>query len=593
MKYNLLGNNYSSDSLIKSILKNRGIQNVDKIICPTHEDDTNVNELPNIKQGIEMLQRNLTKHILLLVDSDVDGNTSAAIMLKYIKFINPLANVSYYIHSRKAHGITNEFLEYVKEKMPDMIIITDAGTNDVANREIISNQMGIDLLIIDHHAEGFYTEKGGILINNHSTCPKNNINKNLTGAGMTFLFCKALEQIYNTGRLNSLIDLAMMGLIGDSASLLDNEIRRMCFDGLDNINSNLVKTFYDEMSKNIDSLIFKDLSYGGIIPLINSIIRVGSLKDRQLVFKALADLDMNYSEIVTKRKLNKETRKYEMVEFNYNIYQLAIDAGVKCKNNQQKLLKPTLEEAEQQYNPNASIQIFVTSEENKNLTGLIANRLKSDWKAPTIVVWLNEEGTMYNGSLRGYEETLPNFKEWCKSTGLFTLVQGHDNAAGVQLPAINMMDLMALAEKNFEKIEKSYDIDLLYDGTVDTSHVFELNNYQYLFGNGLEEPLALVKNLKVAISDIQYSKKTLRLKCGNMTYIKFGVSEEEYDNLIKKINGHFATFEVVGTFKINEYYGRIFPQMAINDFELIEQTHESFGDVFGGNSENIDYGIFA
>ena len=583
MKYELLGK--YNGMLIETILHNRGITDTKKILNPTHENDTNVLDLPNINLAVRTFVKNLSKKILILVDSDVDGFTSSAIIYKYIKFANPLADVNYFVHSKKSHGITKEFMGYVAQHKPDLIIVPDAGTNDTENRQqLIKN--GIDLIIIDHHEEEKLTENGGILINNHAKFPENNINKNLTGAGMTYLFCKAVEMEVQTGRLNQLMDLAMLGLIGDSADLTDNEVRRMCVDGLKNINSQLIKTLYEEKS---DNLIFKDLSWGGIIPLINSVVRVGETDERKLIFKALVDLDLGYTEIVQKRKLNKETRKYEVIDFEYNIYQLAIDAGEKSKNKQNRILNAELKKSDSQFNSETGIQIFITENEDaKGLTGLIANKLKSQWEQPTLVMWLSDDKTVYNGSLRGYEKTMPNFKKWCLDTGLFDLVQGHDNAAGIVLKAENLDKLIECA-KNVESEEMKYKIDILYQENVNVSHVFELDNNKHIFGNGIDEPLFMVKNLKVPAHSISWSKKTLKLKAGEMTYIKFGVSEEEYKELKAKIS-NYGSFDVVGRFEVNEWGYRKYPQMIITEYELLTETKT---DTFESVPTPFDYGMFA
>ena len=584
MKYELLGN-YTGD-LIETILNNRGIFDVEKILNPTNENDTNVYELPNITQGIELYMKNLTKKILVLVDSDVVGFTSAAIIYKYTKYLNPLAEINYYVHEKKAHGLTKKFMSYVDESKPDLIIVTDAGTNDIEQRETIVNK-GIDLLIIDHHNEDKFTNNGGILINNHANFPMNEINKNLTGAGMVFLFCKALEMKHQTGKLDCLKDLTMLGLIGDSASLIDNEIRKICYDGIKNVNSNLIKTFCYENKKDENNLTFKDLSFGGIIPSINAVVRVGDLSERNLVFKALADLDMDYFEIVSKRKLNKETRKYEMIDFNYNIYQLALDAGDKCKNKQNKILNSELKKSEAQFNSETGIQIFVTDEENKGLTGLIANKLKSQWEQPVLVLWMNEEKTLYNGSLRGHEKTMPSLKKWCMETRLFEFIQGHDNAAGLALKVENLDALIEKA-KNVKSEEILYKIDVLYQENVNVNHIFELHNNKHIFGNGINEPLFMVKDLNVVNHGITWSKNTLRLKCGDVTYIKFGTNEEEYEK-IKAENQEFATFDVVGRFEVNEWNGRKFPQVVINDLEIKTKKQENIFE----NVMTFDYGMFA
>lgn len=141
MKYEILGS--YKGNIITTVLNNRGIFDIGKILRPTRENDTDIFSIQNMNEGIELVKNNIGKKILIEVDSDVDGFTSGAIMFKMIKAINPLANVGFYIHEGKKHGITKEFLEFVEQTEPNLIIIPDAATNDVKGREqIVKN--GID-----------------------------------------------------------------------------------------------------------------------------------------------------------------------------------------------------------------------------------------------------------------------------------------------------------------------------------------------------------------------------------------------------------------------------------------------------------------
>ena len=568
----------SRNNLLRDILIKRGVMDVDKLINPTSENDTTIEDMQQIHDALTMYKRNLSKTILILVDSDADGYSSAAIMYKYTKMVNPLAKVKFFVHSVKTHGLTNEFMAYALQTRPDMIIVPDAGTNDIAQREKLQAE-GIDLLIIDHHEEDKHTDCGGILINNHANFPKNNINKNLTGAGMAYTVCKMFDQLdFNTNRYKELRDLAMVGLIGDCASLIENETRNICLNGLKNIHSNMIKTVIETNNQNIDSVTFKNMQWGGIVPLINAVVRIGTREERELMFKALADIETDYFKVVEKRKLNKETRKYEMVPFNLNSYQLAIEAAAECKKRQEKIIKAELKSADSQFNPKAGIQIFkITTDEGKSLTGLIASKLTSLWQQPVLVIWeLNGE---YIGSLRGYEKSIKSLKNWCMNTGLFTLAQGHDNAAGIQFPVENL-DKIIKETENVEYEGFVYEVDYLYESfDIIKEDIFNISNNSFIFDNGLQQPIFGVKEIPVNADTAAWSKNTLRIKIDGVTFIKFKVSEDEYLELIKN-NG--STIDVVGTFSVNEWKGMKFPQMMIDEFEINE------------NTERIQmYGIFA
>lgn len=566
-----------SNDLIESIMLNRGIQDIELYLNPTNADDTDLSQLPNIEECVETIKRHMGNDILILVDSDADGNTSAAIMYKYLKIVNPFATIRYFIHEHKTHGFTSQFMEYVRDTKPDLVIVPDAGTNDIEQRQEIA-EMGIDLIVIDHHNEDKYSDRpAGILINNHATSPRNNINKNLTGAGMTYLVCKALDKFaFNTNRVEELKDLAMVGIIGDCASLFENETRNLCMNALRDIKSNMVKTVIEENNQSLDEVTFTNMQWGGIIPLINAVVRIGTLEEKELMFKALADIETDYFRIVEKRKLNKETRKYEKIPFKLNIYQLAIDAARTCKARQDKIVAEEIKLAESKFDETAGIQVYeVQTDECKPLTGLLANKLTSLWQQPVIVVW-NLDGA-YTGSLRGWEKSLPNLKKWCESTKLFRLVQGHDNAAGVVIDAQNLQ-LVREAAKHVEYEEFAYEVEKLYNERVEMIDIFTISENKSIFKNGIPEPIFGITNLQISPEVAKWSKNTMRINLNGVTYIKFKVTEEEFNDLIE----NRRKIDAVGTFDVNVWNNREFPQFQISEYEIVKE-----------NLQSIDFGIFA
>ena len=562
-----------SSDLIESMLINRGVNDINLFMNPTNESDTDLHSLPHIYEAVEMIKKNITKTIMILVDSDADGNSSAALMYKYLKMVNPNAKLLYYIHPCKTHGLVPDVMKYVLEKRPDMLIVPDAGTNDIEERELLQSE-GIDLLIIDHHNEDRYTDKGGILINNHANFPKNNINKNLTGSGMTFTVCKAFDKFaFHTNRVEELKDLAMIGAIGDGAGLIENETRNFCLSAINNIKSKLIQAVMKFNNQTQEEMTFTDMQFGGVVPLINAVVRVGTFEERELMFKALADIEPDYFEIVTKRKLNKEIRKYEQVEFKYDIYQLAVEAAKKCKDRQAKLIDIEMKVADKQFNPETGIQIYILqSEECRGLTGLLANKLASHWQQPTIVVW--EVNGDYSGSLRGREKVISNFKEWCTNTKLFKLVQGHDNAAGVIFDK-NNLDKIVEAAKNIESEEYKIEVDKIYNRAALVQDVYYVSSKLKMF-NGVQPPIFAVTNFEVNEMNAKWSKNTLRVNVGGVTYIKFKTLEQEYQDLLGQ------TIDIVGEFSLNKWNGRTFPQFVIKEY-----------DVSNTQKESIDFGIFA
>ena len=98
-------------------------------------------------------------------------------------------------------------------------------------------------------------------------------------------------------------------------------------------------------------------------------------------------------------------------------------------------------------------------------------------------------------------------------------------------------------------------------------------SYEDIWGNKLDEPLFAIKDIIINSSNVDIkgkSKNTLKFSYKGITFIKFKSSEDEFKEIIKNETNKF-TF--IGKFKINEYYGNIYPQIVIEDY-YFDKTNE-------------------
>ena len=240
MKIKLVNEDFRDNYGIK-LLQSKGIQDVDKYINPTKECLQNPIDLNNIEDGAKLLKTAIEKewNILLIIDSDNDGFTSAAIIYQYIKKLNNNINIKYLLHSGKQHGL-EDHIDYILECSDeiDMIILPDSSSNDFIYHEQLKEK-NIPCLILDHHITDEEISSNAIIINNQLS--QNYKNKELTGAGITWQFCRFCDNYFNTNFSKDLIDLAAWGIIGDMGSLLEIENRYIIKNGLENINNYFFK----------------------------------------------------------------------------------------------------------------------------------------------------------------------------------------------------------------------------------------------------------------------------------------------------------------------------------------------------------------
>lgn len=153
MKVNLVNENFTDNYLV-NLLAARGVTNIEKFLHPDESCLNSPKLLDNINAGALLLEATLNKensHILLVVDCDVDGFTSAAIMWHYIKSIAPSQRISYILHEHKEHGLQDHTRNIIDgNEYYDLIILPDSSSNDYEYHEVLKEH-GMKCLVLDHH----------------------------------------------------------------------------------------------------------------------------------------------------------------------------------------------------------------------------------------------------------------------------------------------------------------------------------------------------------------------------------------------------------------------------------------------------------
>ena len=148
MQYKLINNSLNDIYNPKeTVLRNRGIEDVDAYLNLDDSVLIHYSELDNIGEAVQCLLRHLENdsEIHILTDPDADGQTSSAIMYRYLKLIKPDVKLTYSIHTGKQHGLSRDV------EMPeniDLLIMPDSGSNDIKECEELKEK-GIDIIILD------------------------------------------------------------------------------------------------------------------------------------------------------------------------------------------------------------------------------------------------------------------------------------------------------------------------------------------------------------------------------------------------------------------------------------------------------------
>ena len=583
MKYNLVNENFTSDYAV-NLMRSRGIVNLDMYKAPTREFLSSPNNLKNIAAAAGLYIRVVTQggRVLIVVDSDNDGYTSAAIIYQYTKRLNPECHVDYWLHEGKQHGLQDHIDRLMTDNQQyDLIILPDSSSNDAKYHDMLE-EINIPCLILDHHLTDVKLSYNAIVVNNQLS-PKYE-NKELTGAGVVYQFCRYIDNTLCHNWADDYLDLAAWGIIGDMGSVLDMENRYIIYEGLskEHIKNDFLKCLLNKQAYSItgkmgatwDDIVEKvnpiSIAFY-IVPLVNAMIRVGTMPEKERLFMAFID----GSQMVP---CNKRGAKGTMERVD-------VESTRECANakaKQDKTKKDAVDRLEAKifkYDLLENKVLFVRLDEDdrfpSELNGLVAMQLAAKYKKPTIVARLNDQG-FNRGSARGMNQSeLRDFREFLLSTGMFEYAQGHANAFGISIPDSRLRAFHEHANEALKDIdfgENVYDVNFVRGADASDLYdlVVDLASQNGIWGQGSPEPVVCVEEISCSPRDVRImgtNQDTLKIEYNGMSYLKFRATD-----MIDELKSYPADAQlklsVVGRCNLNEWMGRKTPQLFIDDYEI-------------------------
>lgn len=580
MKYRLYdkGNNDISN-VKKEVLNNRGINNYDEYLNLTDKVILSYSNLNNMDAAVDLFTNHFEKKnkIGIIVDEDVDGFCSASEMYSYIKKMDNEYPVEYIMHQRaKSHGLSEDII--ISEDIK-LLIIPDAGTNDTEECKKLKEK-GIDILILDHHISEKYNSFA-LIVNNQMSDKYEN--KDLCGAGVVYKFLKALDDRFWNEYADDFLDLFALGNISDVMDMHSYETRYLTDLGLKNIQNKFLKALIKAQEYSMNDIVNIHNIQWYITPVINAIIRIGSIEEKELVFRAFIEEDEFFE---YKKRATKNDPAQTIQE---SIYDRAARFCKNSKQRQDKLRDKGLEKLSNQAkkickNPDETkiLLLDTTDVLHEGLTGVVAIKLAEKFNKPTILLkrHKNKFGEeVYGGSARNMDNSpIVNFKDVVNSTNIIC-GQGHPNAFGiVDLPIDRKNEALKMLNDILKDVEydATYLVDYIFDfNEVDVDIILRLSVFDDIVCQGIEEPKIAVENIRLQRSEFEVFGKnedTVSFIYNDVKYVQFKCKEgnQLYDFLQNAWDDNeVVTFNIVGKPSINEYKGLRTPQVIIEDNEII------------------------
>lgn len=598
MKYQLIKEINPNYSAIEQVLTNRGIPYSEiKHYLNTTDNDINSAEMlgeERLKAAATALLTTIkeNKKMLVVVDSDCDGYTSSALLLNYLYDLFPAFiqnNTKYYIHDGKEHGLS-DVMEYILEKDFELIILPDSSSNDYGYHKELAQQRR-KLIVLDHH-EADYISPFAIIINNQLS---NYPNKDFSGVGVTWQFCRYLDKLLGQNNADNYIDLVALGNCGDMMSLQSIETKHLINKGFKQVKNPF---FYYMAAKNSFSL-GESLTPMGvafyIVPFINAMQRSGTLEEKELLFKSMLQYEAFNIVPSTKRGCKGQTEK---------LVEQAVRTATNVKNRQTRAQDAGMEflehkiEDENLLNHKVLLFLLEPGEIDKNIAGLVANKMMAKYQRPCCILTKTEiiredifltsnppnpyKEIIYQGSARGCDKTgIINFKDICESTGVISMAEGHQGAFGLGIPASQIQNFLEKTDELLRDIsdEPIYFVDYIYDGAdINPQNILDIASLNNLWGKDIDEAMIAIRDLRVNKDMITLmspdKRPTLKITLPNkISLIKFGSNQEEYESLLSE---GYTSINIVGKCNENVWMNYTTPQVIIEDYEILGQVKYCF-----------------
>lgn len=459
--------------------------------------DISVHDPALMKDAVKAVQRILQaienkEKILIFGDYDVDGITSSSLVMTAMMPLGAQVNFFLPNRARDGYGLSTKVVERAAANGYTVIITVDNGTTAFAPCAR-AKELGIDVIITDHHKPHGHTPDVFALVNPHQESCQYPY-KYFAGVGVAF---KLMTLLYREKQLElptKVIELLLLGTVADVVPLT-GENRYWVRYGLAHINKHesyaikVLKTNNKFVKPLIGSL---DIGFT-IAPQINAL---GRLDDPRQGVQFLIGSNESDTDRIGKLlwQLNQARREIENEIFQ----------EVKAKIDSNAIDLST-----------ENIIIAASPNWASGVIGLVASRLVGAYGRPVLLFHLTKDG-LAKGSCRSIPE-FSIFDGLVENASLLETFGGHAQAAGLAIKVENLPLLKANLEKKIAAELTEFDLlqKLRIDAHAklpDFSHKF-MSDMTHLepFGHQNSQPYFYIQD--VVLVQRPTLMKDLHIKC--------------------------------------------------------------------------------
>ena len=436
-----------------------------------------------------------SEKIAVFGDYDVDGITATCLLTDFLRRHG--ADVVSYIPGRleEGYGLNPIAIHQLHAEGVKLIVTVDCGITAVNEAELCK-QLGIDLVITDHHECKQTLPAAVAVVDPH--CPDGGYpHKNLSGVGVAFKLASALCGSQETV-LEEYADMVCLGTVADVMPL-QGENRVFVARGLESLAHTKrpgIAALMAECGCAPETVSASSIGFM-LAPRINAAGRMGQIDLAVELF--LTDDPDKAAEAA--RGLCELNRQRQAVESE--IYRQAV--------SMLPMGKPP--------------EAIVLADESwhQGVVGIVASRIAEEYACPTFLICLDGEHGKASSRSHG------GFNLFASLSALSPLLEsygGHELAAGFTISRANIPEfrrqICALAAQYYtDDVPRTVlDVDCAVSPELLTLHNVDSLQMLEPCGNGCPKPVLMMKNLTIDRISMVGGGRHMRLRlCSGHTYL--------------------------------------------------------------------------
>ncbi len=564
--------NYSGtgeDELLRHILSNRGISDADaeKFLNPSVKeympDPFVLRDMQIAAQIISNAILNNEK-IAVYGDYDVDGITSTAIFVKYLRLVG--ADVIWHLPTREGegYGLNADAVRAIAESGAKLLVTVDCGISGATEVDL-ARSLGMRVVVTDHHSPDNQLPNADAVVNPKRLDDESGLTY-LAGVGVAFLTLVAVNrELKNSGRadlvekiqsinLLNFLDCVALGTICDTMLLVGLN-RAFVATGLKvlNLRQNLGLRVLMDVAR-VDKISVYTAGFV-IGPRLNAAGRLDSAAPA-------LELLLTDNPLIAYDLANK------------------LDAMNQERINIQNAIMTQATDIADRHCADGRCSLFICGDNwHGGVMGIIAGRLKDKYNLPTCVA--TRADGMINGSGRSIAGVnLGAIIHDALAHGIICEGGGHAAAAGFSLTADKEHDFCEFLERSvLDQLNGTLpatdtNVDLEIDAGGATMKLIKKLDQMEPFGQGNPEP-TLVLHGAVLNHAVLMGRGGLHLRGDFRTsagtrldFVGFNLVGTPVGNFLLDDANINTKMMVLGRLKENSYNGRVSAQFILEDIAI-------------------------